>query len=350
MTIENMTEDFVGIAEKSKEKTSSRLTRREFLKIVGLGTGAFAVSNSWLGEYLGGFNPEFNKIEGTLSEYKIGWQAKPWVWTNLTIASKRIDGMKIMPGEQISLNSLLGFDEMRSVSRENTDPRKGYVTAQMSNPAELDGWGYGLCLGSTAIFRACLNSPLQITERGTHYDIYSDYFKDMAIGTDAAVFKPDLGDILPETDLKLRNPTDKPLSLHFGIYDSFGNRLDPPDGEVSLLWYKATYLDQLVRVIRRKLNTTAGVELPRQYMPENTFGNQKILVRSAVSGDGIDYKVDLSPVKHGDSTFNPTYGTQDYVFSRTLTLGGRENPQVITEKFVSNYGQSPLGKEILDRP
>ena len=227
MTIENMTEDFVGIAEKSKEKTSSRLTRREFLKIVGLGTGAFAVSNSWLGEYLGGFNPEFNKIEGTLSEYKIGWQAKPWVWTNLTIASKRIDGMKIMPGEQISLNSLLGFDEMRSVSRENTDPRKGYVTAQMSNPAELDGWGYGLCLGSTAIFRACLNSPLQITERGTHYDIYSDYFKDMAIGTDAAVFKPDLGDILPETDLTREKGLDTGLARGLDAYPPGGGIRNP---------------------------------------------------------------------------------------------------------------------------
>lgn len=341
-----MTEGSVGKLEYSKDQGKTTLSRREFLKLAGLGTGALFVSNSLLGEYLGRLDPELEKIEGALSEYKISWQARPWVWINLAIASKRIDGTIIRPGEEVSLINLLGFDGMSGVSRENTDPTKGYVAAQMSDPAKLDGWGYGLCLGSTTIFRACLNSPLQITDRGTHYDVYPDYFKDMPIGTDAAIFKPDPGDLLPEVDLKLKNPTDRPLALNFRVYDSFGDRLDPPSEEISQLWYKSTYLDQLVRVIRRELDKTTGIDLPRQFLPENTFGNKRIVVRSAIVGDYTDYRVDLSPVRHGDSTYNPVSGTQDYLFTRLLILGHGDNQKVIEEKFVSNYGQNPLDKEI----
>jgi len=349
MTIENMTEESVRANIASKERSHS-LTRRDFLKIFGLGTGAVIIGNTWLGEYMDGLEPKLEKIEDSLSEYKITWQARPWVWINLAIASKRIDGVEISPGQEVSLNNLLGFDEMRSVSRENTNPEKGYVAAQMSNPSQLDGWGYGLCLGSTAIFRACLYSPLQIIERGTHYDIYKDYFKDMPIGTDASIFKPDPGDLLPETDLKLKNPTNRPLSLHFRIYDAFGNKLEPPDGEISEVWYKATYLDQIVRILRKKLDATTGLDLPRQFVPESVFGNQRIVVRSAVCGSGINYKVSLGPVKCGDSTYDPEYGTYDYIFTRSLTLDEGEKKRVIVETFRSNYGKNPLNKGAIARP
>jgi hypothetical protein len=321
-------------AEKSAVK--SKVSRRDFLKISGVGTGAFLISNSLIGEYLSNLNPEINPVKDALSEYKIAWQARPWVWINLAIASDKLDGTVIPPGKEISVNNLLGFDKMQNVSRENTDPQKGFIAAQMSDPAKLDGWGYGLCLGSTAIFRASLESPLLITKRGTHYDIYSDYFKDMPIGTDAAIFKPDPGDNLPETDLKLKNPTNFPLKLSFRIYDEFGQRLKPPSGDVSQLWYKASYLDQLVRVLRRKVDEKTGVQLPNQYLPEYTFGNKKIIVQSAIGGNTLDYSVNLSPVKHGASTM--VNGIQQYAFSRELIL--RENNEEVknyTENFISQY-------------
>ncbi len=332
---------------QSSDGRKKGLSRREFLKMFGLATGAFVLGNSWLGEFVEGIEPELEAIPQALSEYQIGWQARPWVWINLAIAAQRLDGVRIAPHEEVSLNKLLGFDEMQGLSRENTDPRKGYIAAQMSDPSKLDGWGYGLCLGSTALFRACLDSPLEITERGTHYDIYPDYFKDMPIGTDAAVYKPDPGDPLPETDLKLRNPTDTPLSLHFGVYDVTGESLHPPEREVSQVTYKATYLDQLVRILRRKVETTTDAELPKQYLPEYVFGNRKIVVRAAVGGTYNDYQVNLSPVKHGDSTYDPKFGTTDYVFNRTLTLGKGQGSRIIYEQFVSNYNKSPLNAPVL---
>jgi hypothetical protein len=86
------------------------------------------------------------------------------------------------------------------------------------------------------------------------------------------------------------------------VYDEFGQRLKPPKDKVSQFWYKATYLDQIVRILRRKVDETTGVNIPKQYLPEYTFGNKKIIVQSAISGNSIDYSVDLGPVKHGDST------------------------------------------------
>ncbi len=320
--------------DSSTEKP--KLSRRDFLKFATAGTGAFLVSNSLLGEYIYNLEPNIGQVKDKLSDYKIAWQARPWVWTNLAIASDKIDGTRINPGEEMSLIKLLGFDAMKNVSRENTDPRSGYVAAQMSDPSKLDGWGYGLCLASTSIFRAALDSPLLIPKRGTHYDIYPDYFKDMPIGTDAAVYQPDPGDSLPETDLLLTNPTNEPLTLFFRIYNEFGERLTPPESEISLGIYKATYLEHLVRVLRQKLNSETGIELPKQYIPEYVFGNKKIIVQAAISGENINYSTRLSPVKHGDSTVMK--GVTQYVFDRYLAINiGESNEKKYTETFVSQY-------------
>lgn len=318
-----------------------RVTRRDFLRLSGLGTGAFLLSNTLIGSYLSNLKPDIPKFNDSLSEYKIPWQARPWVWINLAIASQRIDGTLIQPGKEISINDLLGFEEMKNVSRENTDPRKGYVAAQMSDIYKLDGWGYGLCLGSTALFRAALYSPLLIPERGTHYEMYPDYFEDMAIGTDAAVFFPDLNDTIPETDLRFKNPTNSPLTLNFRIYDEFGRRLEVPAHELSQIWYKASYIDQIVRILRRKVKEQTSIALPKQFLPEYVFGNSKIIVQAAVAGKDVNYKVNVSPVKHGDSTI--VGGVKQYTFNRELEITQAGENKKYSENFISQYKSDASG-------
>ncbi len=313
---------------QSEEKI--RLSRREFLKLMGFGSGAFtlaSLSNSLLGEVLDSIEPNLEKIPNCLSEYMIGWRARPWVWVNLAIASKFIGGLRIDPGKEFSLNQALRFKEMSNVSRENTDPNLGYVAAQMSDPTKLDGWGYGLCLASTAIFRAFLRSPLLVLERHTHFDIYPEYFRDpeYPLGTDAAIFYPDPGDNLPQFDLKFLNPTDKPVFLHFSVVDPFGEIILPPGRELSLFSYKAVYLEHLVRILRRELEEK-GAGLPSQYFPEDTLGNRKIFVRAAFSGEVEGYRVSLTSVRR-DMDGN-------YFFQRELSL---QNGETFREVFVSEY-------------
>jgi hypothetical protein len=133
-----------------KSTTKSNISRKEFLKISGIGTGAFLISNSLIGEYLSKLEPEIEEVKDSLSDYKIAWQARPWVWINLAIASEKLDGTVIMPGEEISINKLLGFEDMQNIPRDNTDPQKGYIAAQMSDPTKLE-LGIWLCLGSTIL-------------------------------------------------------------------------------------------------------------------------------------------------------------------------------------------------------
>jgi len=320
----------------SPEKIKNSLDRRGFLKLASVGTGSFLVGNSLLGEWIENLNPDIPMLVDAISDYEIAWQARPWVWVNLAIASKFIDNTVIHPKEEVSLIKLLQFDNMANVPRINMDPRLGYVAAQMSNPLKLDGWGYGLCLASTAIFRACLESPIHITESGTHYDVYPDYFKDLPTGTDAAIFYPEPGDTIPQTDLKLLNPTDRDLKLRFQLFDAGGNELLIPDSSLSEVWYKATYLDQLVRILRSNIKESTNCELPRQFLPEEAFGNKKIIVRAGVVGAKPEYNVSLGPVKHGDSTI--VDGVMQYAFNRSLTIkdvSGEE--RVFYENFVSQY-------------
>lgn len=305
------------------------VTRRDFLIGASAVGGAAVLTNSVVGELVKSANPEIPGIKDKISEYTIPWDARPWVWVNLAIASQYINGTVINPGQEISTIDLMRIRQMDSVSRVNTDPRIGYIAAQMSNPTELDGWGYGLCLGSTALFRAALTSPLEITERHTHYDIYPAYFEELAVGTEAAIFNPDPGDTIPTVDLKFRNPTDKPLTLNFRIFDHTGRRLHSPQNEIPDTVYKATYLDQLIKIFERRLSLLTGYEIPQQYVPQYVFGNKRIFVQAGVSGEKIPYHVNIDRVNR---VYNPNTGSQ-YGFRRQLTL----QDKVIKEDFLSEY-------------
>jgi len=326
--------------EESREQPQRgrKMSRREFLKRAGALTLAAAsgeLFNSLIGNSIEEQVPELPKLEGVLSEYTTGWEAKPWVWINLAIASQYLNSQIIAPGQEVSLIQLLKLDQMENVSRKNTDPAKGYLAAQMSNPKELSGWGYGLCLASTALFRAGLKSPVQITKAGTHYDIYPDYFKNgWSLGTDAAVFNPDRSDNAPAVDLVFKNPTQEEVIIIFQVFDQNGREITPPKEKLSLVDYKASYLYHAVAILRRRLEGT-GIQLPKQYFPEYIFNNRRIFVRAAISAPKpIEYQVEISPPR------NLNDGKGNVSFNRKLIVGDK----LIEEEFTSQYGLSQIGE------
>lgn len=329
------------MTETNNEAPSPRISRREFLKWLGTTMATLTageIFNILIGERIEAQEPNLPPLgKDTLSQYVVAWNAKPWVWINLTLAAQKINGLKIPPGEELSLIEALQLNQMSHVPRTNTDPRQGYIAAQMSE--EIGGWGYGLCLASTATFRAALKSPLEIKTAGTHYDIYPDYFEDpeWPLGTDAAIFNPDPGDTAPKVDLVLKNPTNQEITLVFQVYDSGGRLLSPPDHQLSLAFYKANYIYHLVAVLRRKIDQLTGWELPRHYLPEYTLYNRRIIVRAgftASSPEKINYQTYLTPPQPtGDSHGNVS-------FKRILILNGRR----FTEVFTSQYGLSQSGE------
>jgi len=110
---------------------------------------------------------------------------------NIELASKRLDGLLIPPGETFSFNKSLG-----EVSAQ-TGFKQAYIIKE--GKTVLDDGG-GVCQVSTTLFRAALKSGLPIIERRAHAYRVSYYEQNYQPGVDATVFAP-------TTDLKFKNDT-----------------------------------------------------------------------------------------------------------------------------------------------
>lgn len=135
---------------------------------------------------------------------------------NLSLASSRMNGVLIAPGETFSFNDSVG----------DISGSSGYKPAYVikSGRTVLDDGG-GVCQVSTTIFRAALNAGLPIVQRVSHAYRVGYYEQGFPPGLDATVFAPSV-------DFKFKNDTNYHIliqayvsgnSLYVGIYGT-------PDG------------------------------------------------------------------------------------------------------------------------
>lgn len=110
---------------------------------------------------------------------------------NIELASSRINGQLLAPGEIFSFNQALG-----DVSA-GTGFQPAYI---IKDGRTVLGDGGGVCQVSTTLFRAALNAGLPIEERHAHSYRVSYYEQDSLPGLDATVFAPNY-------DLKFKNDT-----------------------------------------------------------------------------------------------------------------------------------------------
>lgn len=110
---------------------------------------------------------------------------------NLTLASSRLNGILIPPGETFSFNKAVG-----DVSKL-TGYKEAYV---IQNGRTVLGDGGGLCQVSTTFFRAVVNAGLPVVERNPHAYRVHYYEEDSGPGIDAAVY-------VPTVDFKFKNDT-----------------------------------------------------------------------------------------------------------------------------------------------
>jgi vancomycin resistance protein YoaR len=110
---------------------------------------------------------------------------------NIQIASSRLNGILIPPGETFSFNQTLG-----EVSQA-TGYKEAYI---IKEGRTILGDGGGVCQVSTTFFRATLDAGLPIIERAPHaYRVYY-YEQNSQVGVDATVWEP-------SPDLKIKNDT-----------------------------------------------------------------------------------------------------------------------------------------------
>ncbi len=139
---------------------------------------------------------------------------------NIVLATSRLNGLLIKPGEVFSFNDAVG----------DISAATGYQSAYIIKDGKtVLGDGGGVCQVSTTLFRAALNAGLPIVERRAHaYRVH--YYEEAGFkpGIDATVFAPSV-------DLKIKNDTSayiliqakpdlKNLSLTFEFYGTSDGR------------------------------------------------------------------------------------------------------------------------------
>ncbi len=120
---------------------------------------------------------------------------------NINLASLKISGTLVAPGEEFSFNQTLG-----DVSAD-TGFKQAYI---IKEGRTVLGDGGGVCQVSTTLFRAILNAGLPITERHAHAYRVHYYEDDLGPGFDATVFDP-------TADLKFKNNTSAHLLIQGSV-------------------------------------------------------------------------------------------------------------------------------------
>ena len=120
---------------------------------------------------------------------------------NIQEATKRFDGLVIMPNEQFSFNDYLG----------TVDAGNGYLPELViKENSTTPEYGGGICQVSTTAFRAAMRSGMKITGRRNHSYPVSYYGTP---GFDATVYSP-------SPDLTFVNDTGYPIYLETKILSS----------------------------------------------------------------------------------------------------------------------------------
>jgi vancomycin resistance protein YoaR len=139
---------------------------------------------------------------------------------NIELASSKLNGVLIKPGEVFSMYKYVGEVEAAT----------GFTDAYIIKDGRtVPGVGGGLCQVSTTLFRAVLNAGLPVKERHEHAYRVHYYEEDSPAGIDAAVY-------FPSWDFKFINDTGnylllqtrvdlKKMTAEFNLYGVKGGRV-----------------------------------------------------------------------------------------------------------------------------
>lgn len=125
---------------------------------------------------------------------------------NLQLATAKLNGIIIKPGETFSYWKLIG----------KATKRKGYKKGMVfQNRKLVAGYGGGLCQLSNHIYWLALHTDLEVIERYRHsYDVFPDSNRTQPFGSGATC-------IYNYRDLQIFNGTDQEYQLNLQLDDEF---------------------------------------------------------------------------------------------------------------------------------
>jgi len=146
--------------------------------------------------------------------------------TNLKLASEKLNGIILKPGETFSFWLLVG----------KPTKRKGFLEGMvLTNGSFTAGIGGGLCQLSNLIYWMTIHTPLTVTERWRHtHDIFPDASRTQPFGSGATIvynyvdlqikndtpYRYQLKIWLGENDLEGEWRSEQPCLLKYQIYES----------------------------------------------------------------------------------------------------------------------------------
>lgn len=124
---------------------------------------------------------------------------------NLQIASKKIDGIIVEPGEEFSFYNTVG----------TTSKRKGYLPGLVISNGEFStGFGGGLCQMANMIHWLVLHTPMEVTELHHHTDaLFPDAKRRVPFGTGTSICYKAL-------DYRFKNTTKYPIQIRVWLDDT----------------------------------------------------------------------------------------------------------------------------------
>ena len=169
--------------------------------------------------------------------------------TNIRISADKVNGVVLMPGEEISYNNTIG----------PTTPQNGYKpgAAYIGGKVVTD-YGGGVCQTSSTIYNAVLYANLEVTSRTSHY-FASDY---VPVGRDATVYSPSL-------DFKFKNNRNYPIKIKAVVnggtiqVDIFGVK-EESDYDVEIESYITSYIPAKVEY-ENDSSLAEGTEVVKEY-------------------------------------------------------------------------------------
>jgi len=240
-----------------------------------------------------------NKITDVVSSYSSHFPAYQTSRnTNIRLASEKLSGHILMPGERISFNQTVG---QRTV-------RGGFRTAPvLKNGKHDEGIGGGICQVSGTLYNAVLLADLKIINRHNH-STPSVY---VPVGRDATVDWPDL-------DFVFENPGPDPVAI-WSTYESG-----------RLTWRVLGKKDpsKVVKIETYGLSVGEG-RTQRVLDPSLPLGKQKILERGGprrtISARRVVYK-------DGVVVKRESLGTSFYSGLITVVAVGTKKPTILAPK------------------
>lgn len=250
---------------------------------------------------------------------------KPWDTernANLRLATERINGKVLKPGEVFSYNDIVG----------NRTEKQGFRMA----PVILDGklvpdWGGGVCQVSSTLYNAVLLANLDIVERSNHGRAIGY----VPLGFDATVVDGQL-------DFKFKNTLKNPVLIYATVSDDelnfyvLGNAKDAPP---------AIELDYVVHKVYEPVEV-------KQPDPTLEMGKE-VIEESPQRGFRVSsYRIR----KVGDKEERQLLATDDYdPVNRIIKIGtkpiaGKMTPTTAAKTPDKLPGQAPIGSISLPKP